>query len=624
MCTAGKVSEAYTFGDQMALDLTQWREVLGAAAKHDAACVPLILDKIRPHGLNAKDYSKVFRSLRDTMPDDAKMQLEAYLTEMREAGIEITVQEQQASLARLHIALGELDAAMAILGSWDMDNARSLMMWNTRLEYQVAVEDVAAVKASIKRMRERDMTASQVALSFLVRQEIEAKIAHTPELRWTDVVACITKVEKESETRAQDWVWAEVINLIVDRTGDVELVLQVYEEARSLGIAASSRVVRAVLVPLLKSQPVRLGKAMDVYADFTSQPIAMNDHHSRTRATAIYAMLLAACTGTVPIDPSIPLRLLQDMRANDVHLSPKLFSDLLVALIKSAPDHDTAFNYYAHAYVAAPGAFDAEAYSELAMAFLTLSTEESPFPPPNYVFEMIRDMRTAGYLLSNHTLARLLKTYGLRATPSRKWSADPIFRQRKIDKIHRAISDVHALINMGSLVIPDVPLLAALMDAYSRVGAYTSAFQVWDQLLERRQREEPSRVPELYGPAVGTILDTCGRADQYTRGVKIINWAKRFKIASPKVMESWVECLCRLKRYDEAVQVVCVQMRDQRPEDVKEAARILLKFSWKDKLAYAMVPDQVKEAWPGIWDEVKAVVETKTAPREGVHEASDI
>jgi hypothetical protein len=497
-------------------------------------------------------------------------------------------------------------------------------MWNTRVEYQVAVGDVQAVKATTKRMREKDMAASQVALSFLVRREIEEKIAHTPELRWTDVVGCITKVEKETESRTQDWVWAEVINLIMERTGDVQLVLQVYDEARALGVSASSRVVRAVLLPLLQSQPVQFEKALDVYADFASQPIAMNDQHSRTRVTAIYAMLLAAASSRPAIDPSIPLRLLQDMRANDVHLSGKLLSSLLVSLIRSSPDHDTAFNYYAHAYVAAPGAFDADAYSEITLAFLDLSTEDSPFPPANYVFELVRDMQTAGFRLSNHTLSRLLTTYGTRATPSRKSSTDPIFRQRKIDKIHRAISDVHALMNMGSLVIPDVPLLAALMDAYSRVGAYTSAFQVWDQLLERRQREDPAQVPTLYGPAVSIILDTCGRSDQYNRGVKIANWAKRFKIASPKVLETWVECLCRLQRYEEAAQVVCMQMQHLQPEEVKEAARIVLKFSWRNKAAYQSTQEQVKAAWPAIWDDVKDVVETNRNVEIGVDEELDI
>ena len=624
MCTAGKVAEAYAFGDQMGLEVTQWREILSAATKHDASVVPLVLERIRPHGLIAKDYAKLFRSLRDTMPDDATAQLEGYLAEMREAGLEIKASEQQASLARLYIALGEVDAAIKIIAQWDMAKVRSLTMWNTRVEYQVAVGDVEAVKASLRRMREKGIAASQVARSFLVKQDIEAKIAHTPELRWTDVVSCITKVERETETKAQDWVWAEVINMIIDRTGDMDLASQVYDEARSMGVTVTSRIARAMIVALLDSQPVRLEKAMHVYAEFASDPITLGDHHTRTRVTAIYAMLLAACASKDRLDPAVPLRLLQDMRANDVQISGKLLSSLLVALINSAPDHDTAFNYYAHAYVAVPGAFDAEGYSAIAMAFLALSTEGSPFPPPNYVFELVKDMRTSGYQLSTHTLTRLLNTYGTRATPSRKSSTDPIYRQRKIDKIHRAISDVHVLINIGTLVVPDVPLLAALMDAYSRVGAYTSAFQVWDQLLERRQREDPEEVPTLYGPAVSTILDTCGRSDQSARATKIYNWAKRFNIVSPKVAESWVECLCRLGRFDEAAQIVCVQMKGSSTEDVKETARVLLKLSWRDKTAYRTIPDMVKAAWPGLWDELKEVVETKSQIQAGVDEDLDI
>lgn len=180
------------------------------------------------------------------------------------------------------------------------------------------------------------------------------------------------------------------------------------------------------------------------------------------------------------------------------------------------------------------------------------------------------------------------------------------------------------MLKLESLVTPDIPLYNALMDAYSRIGAYSASFEVWDLLVERRPYVTPkSSAREVYGPSISIILDTCAKAGQLVRARRIWGWAKKHHLVEPegkgKAWEGWVECLCRLGQVGEASEVVLKEAN-------LEMVRILSKFSWKDKDLYRILPGKLRERYPEYWavvDEELKARKRRGKGREGAVEEEE-
>lgn len=625
LCAVGRVGEAYSLADSMgkAIRIEDWRVILGAAAGVDSSVATLAFDRLRPSGLGTDDFALLVRDLRSRRlsNEDANAILQQVLADIETSGVTIG-KPLQVELVHLYTSLGEYQQAREIVEQWDSTQVeRDPRVWNAHVDYLVATRpDAAIVRSVLRRCMAADLVPPYQGLQYLVRIAIKDKIEHAPDLRWMDISKIVQSVQTEFRVGSVSAVWADALRFIISENVSFELVLDVYDEARSLGVHTDARLAQALIKPMCDRPTPMLSQALDVYADFISRPIVKEVYRDRSRIQAIYAHLLRACRGDT--DPAIPLRLLRDMRTNDVQLPTSVLRDLIVALIASSSSHHDAFNYYAHFHATSSSTLDADAYSRILTAFINLSTPSSPHASPKYYLEIHRDMQAAGYTASAHAITSLLASYSRRAAITRKTSSDPIFHRTKIDGLHRAIDDVYAQVKLGSIQA-DIPLLNALMNAYSRVGAYTSAFQVWDMLVERRTREDPAEVPRLYGPSVSIIIDACGRTDQYSRGKRIMGWTKRHGIMSQRILEGWIECLCRLRQFDEAADLVCVQMKKLTDDEVRQAVVILLKFSWTDKRAYEEVQELVKGARPGLWDEVKGIVETKSTRNGDVEDDLD-
>jgi pentatricopeptide repeat protein len=82
---------------------------------------------------------------------------------------------------------------------------------------------------------------------------------------------------------------------------------------------------------------------------------------------------------------------------------------------------------------------------------------------------------------------------------------------------------------------------------------------------------------------------------------------------NPHTWDTWVECLCRLGKLDEAVDVVCTEMKEQQagaPGPTKETLEVLLRFAWSRE-DLNDVPRRVMQDFPEMWEDVSELLERK-------------
>jgi tetratricopeptide (TPR) repeat protein len=624
LCNGGRIDHALQFAQSIPEEEAEWKKLLESAVKWDPDLVELVANEIRKHrDLEMDEYVLFLRHLRLNMdnvgPDATLAKMRDTLREMGTFRLSLE-RDGQAELVRLHVRLGDLERAQELVNRWDLGQAKNENLWNAALEFEMAnallsESENDGVMRLVQLMRDRGIDPPQRVLSHLARRHIKKVRSSRSTLGSHDVIAALEFAEQTTGRPAGAEVWAEAIHPLTV-TGDdsaIESALEVYAEAKSRGIAVDVQLARALILGLCGSSP-RLQDAMRVYSDFIATSCSIKTSRDRSKVLGLYTTLFAAASRAA--DLTTATRLMTDLRHRSLPLPSGCTTAILIALMRQAPDHASAFSLYAHFYALNGASLTGADYSAILVCFLKTRTDKSPFAPPDLYLEIVKDMRRAGHRPSSRVLSALLQSYGIQARRTRKTSTDPAYRATKLATLHKAVKDVHVLLRLDALVEVDVPLLNSLMDAYARVGAYASAFEVWDELVERRPREDQSKVKELYGPSISIILDACGYSDQLSRARRIWAWARRLRLDSHRTWDAWIECLCRLGKIEEAAEVVCVERKNGQagaPEPTVETMEVLLKFCWRSKEDWREVPRRVKEVFPEMWNEVREVVETKTS-----------
>lgn len=598
ICNVGQMEEAIRWVDESEGDVDDWRIVLKGAVRHDMSLVPDIEVKIKARAeesgrnLSAADYALFLRHLRFDQSEgiDVRGRLRELFAETKSKGIWIT-EDGEVELVHIHLGLDDIGRAGKIVEKWKLGN--DPILWNTMLDFRMARNEIKGVEESLIRMKELGLTPYLKALGYLVLRRIEKEGS-------ADIVRIVDDVEVRYGAKVPSASWGKIL----DGVENLDERMRLYQEVRDRGVLIDTHIAKSLIFPLCALDPPNLSSALDIYKDLSSRSQVITSSSVRNRLLAIYSTLFRAHSYLgESADPSTPITLLKDMRRFGLSLPTPILTSLVISLIRASPDHYAAFNNYAHLYALNPLLIDSKAYTAIINAFIAHSTQLSPFANPSYVMEMIKDMRKAGYPPSPSLLTTLLSNYGSQAIKSRKSSSDPVYRQTKLDALHKAITEIHNTLKLESIITPDIPLYNALMEAYARIGAYSASFEVWELLVERRPHVPKGEAREAYGPSISIILDACGRAGQLVRARRIWGWVKKHHLVETgdgprgKVWEGWVECLCRLGQVEEAMELV---LERENPEML----RILLKFSWMDKGVYRNLPDRVAEKYPEMWANV--------------------
>jgi pentatricopeptide repeat protein len=623
----------------------QLKHLLSRSSEVESPLTSIVVGILRERNeLEYKDYTYILRDLRYEFSDvkrrrsaeETQESLQGLLREMKETGRNLNP-EGEGELVKINILLdtpSSLEAAGETIKRWGEWVNYTGYRWDAYIDYLIKLEDEGTIVSVLEHFRRQEgeregegMSVPMKAKEYIVVRALQRLIDSKSSITPKDVVMAVESVDK---TASSARVWAKAIRHLLDQVpNSLDTAVEVYHLARERGVETDSSLARALVSPLCSLDPPRLEEGLAIYSDYLGfNPISADKKNDRVSIN-IFSDLLYAWAKVSDSDPSIPLRILNDMRARGLSFPPSLLGALSTVLIRSSPDHQSAFNIYAHLYALEPQALDRRMYETILSVFISLSTPKSQVVPTALYLEIIKDMQKAGLRVGSYSITSLLHSYGLQATRMKKRSnIEETVRQATAHNLLRGISELHTMIKLDPLIEVDIPLLNALMDAYNRVGAYAEAFEVWDELVERRPREPTSTSVEQYSPSLNIIFDTCGHSNSLFRARKAWTWATRWRLnANKKNWDAYVECLCRCGEMDEAYGVVR-RMRDsvEVPDPNTDTIMLLVKFSWKDRTHLEEAKEKVQREFPEYWQGVKEVLETRRllrSEREKLHRSPE-
>lgn len=270
----------------------------------------------------------------------------------------------------------------------------------------------------------------------------------------------------------------------------------------------------------------------------------------------------------------IALSLIHDMKAQNISVSP-IIAYTIIILMRNAPNEDMAFDAYKKFYTE----LNVEGYIAVLDAFCTLpftstSGDQYRVPSPHLYFQMVQDMRDRRLEITQVVYTILLRQVGdLAARATKMYEPGDENLIAILARLLRVTRRTHDLITLDASITPDTHLYNQLLNTYQRMGEFTETLRVWDQMYMSGNYDHVS---------VSIVLDACAWSFGTKQAFSIVNNLSKdeFKFNQHN-WDTWVECLCRLGRMNDAVKVVCLQMGREQPgvAPKPETIRILLFFA---------------------------------------------
>jgi pentatricopeptide repeat protein len=419
--------------------------------------------------------------------------------------------------------------------------------------------------------------------------------------------------EEELHVQAGAAHWSILINNTV-RTGDVTKALSIYNQSQIAGIRPDAVMLHPIINALCMTRisppsEAAIDQALALYQDLASSvpipnpteapaptqdaPIASSNHPPGPDAK-IYNSLLRALSSSTNVAKYYPLAmsLLDDMHARNVSMNDSMTTtSLTILLMRRSSSVSEAFDVYQRMCQRDKSVIDAHGYAVLLNAFCKMTFPDQPLPSLQYYFEIAKGMQTAGHGITAEVYTILLRQLASLATRMTEDAFPVTLRDSLIAAIRRA----HNHLTVDASISPDPPLWNQLMDTYQRAGCFGEAYRVWDMMYLSRKFDNTS---------VSIILDACGYAGDWNMTKQIC--LKLLEDGFPfnqRNWNTWLECLCRQGRLNDAVKMVCLEM-GKLQEDVApdaESVRILMKFATRTNQQNE-VQSRIKRYLPKLWD----------------------
>ncbi|KAI0328136.1 hypothetical protein GY45DRAFT_1326671 [Cubamyces sp. BRFM 1775] len=435
-------------------------------------------------------------------------------------------------------------------------------------------------------------------------------------------ISDLTHWQNELRVRATP---AVIEQLIERRAQSSAPVLELYAYAKDQHFPLTAPMLYSALRSLLTSAGLQkpteraIDAALDLYRDFIAycngsgqarEPVSENEVSTEgpsVQAThpnaATYQLLLRALTTSHNMAKYLPVAVsvIGDMSHFGIGLDYQTTASILMLLMGVSPSPEEAFRMYTIIGRPPPNStrpvLNQEGYATILHTFCTLPTWPDGIPSATLYFEILADMRKYGVYIGPKVYTIILAQLGKLATAA--YASHDTARREVIAK---TITRIHNYLTVNPQLTPDTALYNQLMDAYQRTGHFIEACRIWQLLYASSQFNNAS---------VSIILDACAFARAYDMAVRVYDMLK--EAGWPLNVKNWntyVECLCRLGRLDEAMKVVCLEMvgRKDGVEPDKESVRILLKFAVKANQE-AEVRSRIKRFLPKLYASIPAIIQ---------------
>lgn len=182
-----------------------------------------------------------------------------------------------------------------------------------------------------------------------------------------------------------------------------------------------------------------------------------------------------------------------------------------------------------------------------ALTFPDPRSSSSRLPaPPEELLGIVEDMRAAGHRPWCVIYTSILDYYSKTTPPC-----------------YVGVQATHEMLKRDEGLEPDLPLINALMNAYNRVGEPAMVLAIWNSLMATRQ--------EIDGVTLSVFFDTAGRHGLLSLARKAIRTVRQIEVQdkgesvrsvlTKGAWDSWLECLARCGRLEEAIELAFGEMR---------------------------------------------------------------
>ncbi|KAK4056593.1 hypothetical protein OIO90_002441 [Microbotryomycetes sp. JL221] len=466
--------------------------------------------------------------------------------------------------------------------------------------------DAAAVNALVKfasaqkgfseglrlavRYKEREHAVDSWTINTLALEG--AKNVHSAD----EASRLIDELEQVLGVPADRRTWGIVLQGVLIGPEGLKEALKVHEDARLRSVQPDAKLVQPLLSALLEPSPTSesMAVARELYEDLANT----SKSYQTSPDLSIYVTLLRACAHPAVSDLDFSRLLLSDMRQRGLKVDGPTMTWQIIGLMRTAQSWEEAFAAYDETRALDVSALDAKAYNTILAAFTSLKIPNADvLAPSRLVLEFLSDMRTATPPCppDSVTYSMLLSHYSKRVSEA---SASHVSR-------------LHSLIKLDSTLDPDTALFNSLMAAYSRVASYQNALRIWDSMIANSSFNERIRPDHV---TLSIVLDTCGYANDDRRAIEIWDQVKVGRAGAGldtrnvKNWDSFVECMCRCKKWDEAERAVFEQMGSRgEVEPQSSTLQTLLKMSRTDEAAewqhrWQKYSQRAKEELPHLWN----------------------
>ncbi|SNX84106.1 uncharacterized protein MEPE_02814 [Melanopsichium pennsylvanicum] len=346
-----------------------------------------------------------------------------------------------------------------------------------------------------------------------------------------------------------------------------------YDHVRSLGVPPTPLLVTPLMTAYCGAFLPYLPSAMKLFSDLLAYRSSSRQSSNRRKSSPAFSIdmkiiqpVLDACVRLKDI--SSALDLLSRLDDAGVFISAQHKSQLMRRLIGITASWPEAFHIYrslsrfptswsslgSTSCKASDRGLDEKGYISLLECLRTLTFHEPKLPhatksiipaPPEQLLSIVLDMRESGYKPSPSTYTSILDYYSKIPEPS-----------------YLGIKATHEMLKQDASLEPDLALINALMNAYNRAGEPAMVLAIWDSLLVARQ--------EIDGVTLSVFFDTAGRhgllslarkAIQTVRRLEGEQQVKRKSVMTKEAWDSWLECLARCGRLEEAIELAFGEMR---------------------------------------------------------------
>ena len=400
--------------------------------------------------------------------------------------------------------------------------------------------------------------------------------------------------------------WAVVIRNAAAKHGAITAV-DIYEESKRRKITPNSVMIHPLLralcdTSLKEPKELDIDRALQIYEDVREAAINKGQAYNPNITVFNTLLRVLSCSSSRAKYFPAAISLFEDLDRFDAKWDKMTASAIAVLLMRAASNSEEAMQAYRLVRNSGKQIFDTIAYASILNAYCDLGLEDLKTLPIEGCLEIINNMQEDGVPRTTVIYCVLIRRLATLATRIMK-SEVIVAREELLLRLGRVIRRLHHMMSVDASVTPDIIVWNHLLDAYNRVGLFDGVMQIWTIIHSSG---------ETHNASVSIILDACGFAGAYEQASQI--WTSLKTSGYPlnaKNWHSWLECLCRLGRLDEAITTFCLDMPKEGSGATLDVMSVMILLSFARKMKRetdlrhrleVYLPDFCKTLPEDIWD----------------------